>query len=66
MRDEYWHLRRVVLVEENGTRVVLATHVSPERAQAIVDALRGVCTFKSVEIVAESVPALQSDSVLED
>lgn len=50
-------LYRAVLVDDDGRRTVLATHMTIDRANALAEALSGVCAFKSIEIASEHVAA---------
>jgi hypothetical protein len=41
-------LYRVVAIRPDGTRVILATNLTKDRAQAIVDSLSGVSAFAEI------------------
>ena len=41
-------LYRVVATRQDGTRVILATNLTHDRAQAIVDSLSGVSAFADI------------------
>ena len=48
-------LYRVVAVRSDGTRVVLVTNLSIDRARAIVDTLSDVAAFSKLEIERQPV-----------
>jgi len=43
-------LYRVVATRQDGTRVILATHLTKDRAEAIVNALSGVSAFAEIHV----------------
>jgi hypothetical protein len=46
-------LYRVVATRNDGTTIVLASNLTRDRAQAIIDALGGVSAFKAMEFERE-------------
>ena len=51
------NLYRIVGIQNDGTRVVLATHLRMDKAREIIDALRGA--FSSVQIDLRPLSATQ-------
>jgi hypothetical protein len=49
-------LYRVVATRNDGTTIVLASNLTKERAQAIIDALGGVSAFKAMHLQREPAP----------
>jgi len=51
-------LFRVVGIQTDGTRVVLATHLPADKARKIIDALAGAFSNLQIERQPESIPEL--------
>ncbi len=49
-------LYRVVATRNDGTTIVLASNLTRDRAQAIIDALGGVSAFRAMEVQREPAP----------
>jgi hypothetical protein len=49
-------LYRVVATRNDGTTIVLASNLTKDRAQAIIDALSGVSAFKGMQSEREQAP----------
>jgi hypothetical protein len=47
-------LYRVVATRNDGTAIVLASNLTRDRAQAIIDALAGVSAFKAMRLEREA------------